>query len=557
MMPGHAASTPGRGTLPWQVLLAVAVLVGVFLRWYQLGIQVVLDDEWHALNKLLASDAAGIATSFGYADHSIPLTLYYRFLFLHGGLTERTLHLPMLLAGVALLLAAPALLRRESSLPVLATWMVLLAISPLLVYHSRTARPYALTSLLTLFAIVGFRRWWKRADGSPGWGATYAGTTFLAGYLLPTTLPFTLLPFVYCGATGIVGALVRRDAKQAWTATRRLLTLGAATAIPLAAALGPPLYYDWATFWSRAGLDSVTLESAYRTTLLLFGVARPEALIVLLLLTAYGVVCRRSRDRDEVLYFGVVGLGGAAVVASAHSLNINHPLVLARYCLPALPLLLLFLAEGTAACLDRLPGTSLRAGAAAALGALLWWAGPMPSYLYYPNQFTGHLRFQYDYDPAHNPYVQLVPRDPVPEFYRQLAQRPPASLTLIEAPWNLESNFNPHPWYQEIHRQKVKIGLVTPVCGVRSYGEYPATTRALRLHEFAHLSSVLAGKNYGADYLVMHLTPWKTPPDTALLEWPDVAACLPAIEAKLGAPIYRDAQIAVFDLRKERPQGSK
>jgi hypothetical protein len=190
------------------------------------------------------------------------------------------------------------------------------------------------------------------------------------------------------------------------------------------------------------------------------------------------------------------------------------------------------------------------------LAALLWWAGPMPSYLYYPNQFMGHLRFQYDYDPAHNPYVQLVPRDPVPEFYRQLAQRPPASVTLIEAPWRLESNFNPHPWYQEIHRQKVKIGLVTPVCGLRSYGEYPATVRALRLHEFAHLSSVLAGKSYGADYLVMHLVPWKTPPD-ASLEWPDVAGCLPAIEAKLGAPIYRDAQIVVFDLHKERPQNSR
>ena len=49
----------------------------------------------------------------------------------------------------------------------------------------------------------------------------------------------------------------------------------------------------------------------------------------------------------------------------------------------------------------------------------------------------------------------------------------------------------------------------------------------------------------------MHVRPWKTPPD-AEVEWPDVEACLPAIEAKLGPPVYRDAQIVVFDLRRDR-----
>src|SRR5215471_16666047 len=88
----------GGEELAWQTLAAVAMLAAVFLRWYQLGIQVILDDEWHALNKLLGADFEGIATSFGYSDHSIPLTLYYRFLLLHGGLTEWVMHVPMLAA---------------------------------------------------------------------------------------------------------------------------------------------------------------------------------------------------------------------------------------------------------------------------------------------------------------------------------------------------------------------------------------------------------------------------------------------------------------------------
>jgi hypothetical protein len=74
----------------------------------------------------------------------------------------------------------------------------------------------------------------------------------------------------------------------------------------------------------------------------------------------------------------------------------------------------------------------------------------------------------------------------------------------------------------------------------------------MRMRELVHLSQILAGKPYGADYLVMHLVPWKTPPD-AKVDWPDVAACLPAIEARLGPPVYRDAQIAVFDLGSRRP----
>jgi hypothetical protein len=236
-------------------------------------------------------------------------------------------------------------------------------------------------------------------------------------------------------------------------------------------------------------------------------------------------------------------------IALARPQWIHHPGVYARYLIPALPFLLLFVAEGAVACVQSLRRSALQAAIIAAACCALVWVGPIPDYFYRPNQFMGHLRFQYDYDPAHNPYVQEIPSDPVPAFYRQLAREAPRTLTLIEAPWRLESNFNPHPWYQEIHRQYVKIGLVTPVCGKRDFGEYPATVRGIRMREFVHLSEILKGKSYGADYLVMHLKAWKTPPD-AEVEWPDVASCLPQIEAKLGAPVYRDDQIVVYGLKR-------
>jgi len=538
-------------TIVWQGFFAAAVLVGAFLRWYQLGIQVVLDDEWHALHKALSSDAAGIATSFGYADHSIPLTLYYRFLLLHGGLTEWVMHLPMLLSGIALLLVAPLLLRRETTLAERATWVALLAISPLLVYHSKVARPYALTGLLVPIAIVAFRRWWQGDRRGRGWSAIYVAATSLAGWLHAITLAFTLLPFAYYGARCLLRARGEGRLVAAGAGFAKLLRLGLITSIPLAAALLPPLIADWGSLSAKAGVHSVTVESTYRTLLMLFGISQPLLLIALVALAILGIRRCWRRDSDLTAYLGTVLAVATVAIAAARPAWIHHPLLYARYLLPVLPFLLLFLAEGTVAAVERLgSAVAPRAIVVVAMLAALWWLGPIPSYLYYPNQFMSHLRFQFDYDPTHNPYVQLVPNEPIPEFYRTLARKPAGSLTLIEAPWRLESNFNPLPWYQEIHRQNVKVGLTTPVCGVRTFGEYPASVTGLRLHQFAHLSSILAGKTYDADYLVMHLMPWKTPPD-ATVEWPDVAACLAKIESSLGPPVYRDEQIVVFALKKK------
>jgi hypothetical membrane protein len=561
-------TTAGRRSSLWTLLAAAAIAAGAWLRWFELPIQVLVDDEWHALHRVIHDDAYGIARTFGFADHSIPLALYYRFLALHGGLTEWVMHLPLLLAGIALLVVAALSLRREMSSATRATWVALLAISPLLVYHSKTARPYALTSLLSFIAIVAFRRWWMDQPFAPGpstlkpgaaearrgtvhWAIGYVFCTFLAGWLHPITLPFTLLPFVYYGARALVSARGNPEPKNSRTALSRWLVLGIATALPLTAALGPPLFHDWIRFSAKAGRDSVTLESIYRTLLMLFGIREPLLLALIVALAALGLGRLWHRERDLTAYLGTVILGAALAIALARPQWIHHPGVYARYLIPALPFLLLFLAEGAVACVVSLRREASQAAAIAAACCVLVWAGPIPGYFYRPNQFMGHLRFQYDYDPAHNPYVLEIPRDPVPAFYQQLARQAPRTLTLIEAPWRLESNFNPHPWYQEIHRQYVKIGLVTPVCGERDFGEYPATVRAIRMRELVHLSEILKGKSYGADYLVMHLKAWKTPPD-AEVEWPDVASCLPQIEAKLGAPVYRDDQIVVYGLKPSR-----
>lgn len=250
-----------RSTVVPVVLTLLALAVAAWLRLARLGAQIIIDDEWHALHKLMRADMLAIVTHLDYADYSIPLTVYYRWLYDTVGISEWTMHLPMLAAGIALVVAGPWLARGWSTPMVRATWAVLLAISPLLVYVSRTARPYALTALTTTIALVAFERWWRAPGRRDAWGLAYVAATFAGGWLHMTSLAFALLPFLY------FGALSRRDA----AALRRLLRLGLWTALPLAVALLPPVLNDWFMFTAKAGVDSVTAASAARTLLMLAG----------------------------------------------------------------------------------------------------------------------------------------------------------------------------------------------------------------------------------------------------------------------------------------------
>ena len=558
-MSDERTARSARPGAPWNALLLAAFLVGSALRAWQLDIQILIDDEWHAIHKLLHSSPVDILTHFGYADYSIPLTLYYQWLYRTIGLSEWGMHVPSLLAGVALLLVGPRLIARWFALPTRAIWTALIAISPLLVYHSKVARPYALTSLLTFVAIIAFREWWLHGRNRDG--GIYVAATFLAGWLHAVTLPFTLLPFLYYGvkvaAQIMRGPLaseadVSRDRQRCARQLRRLVTLGTATALLLALALLPPLVVDWDPFSQKAGRDAVTLESLYRTLRMLSGTGSPLVAALLWGATALGFTQLLRRDRDLAQYIAAVVGIGSVVVASSGAEWISHPLVLARYLVPALPFVLLLTAEGIATVVARSGAPVMRAVAGGALIIGLFLAGPIREEWHYPNQFWGHLRYQFDYDPARNPYVQRVPTDPIPAFYAELGKRPPGSVTLIEAPWRLESHFNPQSTYQDVHRQLIRIGLVTPVCGIYDFGEYPEERSGMKMRWLVHLSSLMRGDTRGADYLVLHLKARNMATDPGSL-WPDVTKCLPEVEATLGAPEYQDDQIVVFGLTKRRP----
>jgi hypothetical protein len=524
----------------WLGLAALAFVAGCALRASGLAEQIVLDDEWHVLHKVLRSPMHDVVSQLDYADFSIPVAVYVRWLYDHTGVTETALRLPMLLAGCMLIVVAPLVAPATTRWPVRAAWAMLIAVSPVLVFASRIVRPYSLTILLCTVALFAFPRWLEGGNARRSWAAGYVFCATLAAWLHLISLAFTLMPLAYFGAR----ALVLRDRPT----FVRLVKLGVVVVIALAVVVGPPLARDWFMFTAKAGVDSVTLEGLYRTLLLLAGSGEPLVLVLMLVAGFAGGIAMWRDDRVLTGYLlSTVAVGTLAIIAARPNW-IQQPPVLARYVAPALPILLLFVARGLVSAVEVL-APWIRWPAIAAVGGLLVLLGPLPAQSYRPNQFAHHQRFHFDYDDTHNPYVQTRRDEPVPAFYRELARMRPGSITLIEMPWRLESHFNPHVRYQAVHRQNVRIGMVTPVCGRWGFGEYPESESGMQLRHMAHLSAILRGETYGADFLVVHRKPWRITPEYDF-PWPDMDRCLPRIEAKLGAPVYRDDEIVAFALRR-------
>ncbi len=519
---------------------AVVSIVGIGLRCWQLTSQIIVDDEWHAIKKLLTSNYADIASHFGLADYSIPLTLYFKFCTLHGGLTELDMRWPMLFCGIALIFVAPWMLRRQANPTTLAVWMGLIAISPMMTYHSRIARPYAITTLLVFIAVMSFREWQLRADKRMRWAALYVVCASLAGWLHIVTLPFTLLPFVFFGLSA-ARDIVRRPAAVEWRKLGDLIAVGLITVALLAVALVPPFLGDANSLSSKSGTGYLSPYSVYRTLLVCFGISNVFLFGVICALCVTGFIAWWRRDRGFAAYIGTIALGGAIAIGILRPAWVQNPATYGRYLQPIVPFLLLFVAERIGLALAQISDGPRAAIAGLALTGL-FVAGPMPGYLYNPNQFMAHAYFQFDYDPARNLIRTTSPTGAIPDFYSKLAAQPARSLTLIEAPWSLRSNYNPQELYQTVHRQMVRIGFVGPVCGSPGYGEFGEDS-GIHLDHFVHLTALLRGE-VGGDFLVMHRQAWPAPRQ----DFPDVPACLPAIQEKLGAPVYDDGDLAVFAL---------
>ena len=528
------------GCLGSEVPLLAAVCAGSALRLYHLYAQILVDDEWHAVHKLLAGGYVSILTDFGSADHCIPLTLLYRFLSDWFWLSEFLMRLPVLIFGISSLLVIPLLLRQfiGRSASSLLAW--LLAISPLHIYYSRIARPYGISLLLAMLAVVAFFKWWSGHDGR--WQLVYLLGAATGPFFSLTVVPAVWAPFAIAA---IEAKASKRARQRSWSDLARL---GVMIALAQAILLAPALVTGSGSITEKLASGTVTWQTLSGSLELILGTINPWLICFMACLIAVGAAVLSVEQRRFSLYISSVMVIQVLLVTVAQPAYVNHSIVLARYNLVILPLLLMWVAVGCfrlARWLPRPFRVSSGAPVAAVVILLLLLLGPLPEIYFWPNNWANQGVFQYDYDQSrlfesHRP-------EEVPSFYSELARREGGSELVLEAPWYY--NWHYFPYYQRLHGQHTVIGFVGN--GFRA-GEVPRDFTRFRFVNSIHLDDPEELLNRGVSLVVFHKKLHEEMPGTFSQQPVDMTRWIAKYSGVFGAPVYDDEFVTVFDLSTDR-----
>ncbi|MBK7644171.1 MAG: hypothetical protein IPJ19_14180 [Planctomycetes bacterium] len=533
----RAAGPPSRR---WLALLGLATLLGIRLRFDQIGLQIAADDEWHSLHAVRDSSLTWILTHFGICDHCVPLTALDWILAQTVGLSEMGMRALPLAAGCLSVPLLAWLLRAELGERASLLFAALLAIAPLEVFYSRIARPYPVVFLLSLVALLALRRWLR--GGGRGWAASYAVCAALALWFHLVVLPFVLAPLAW-------SFLACRGHVRS-----RAAIAGLACVTLLAAALlvGPPLYGDLHSMEQRSlggalgfpdGQVCFELVSGSFRLLLVFSFA------LALLLGA--LVLRHTGNLGT--WFLVPSLAQVLLLAFARPSGIEEPIIFVRYLLPLHGLALVAVALGLER-LDRLARDEFprlpRELAAFGCCAALYAFGPLPWIQSRPNSWSNALVYQANYERTF-PYAfarGVLKMEGVPPIYAELARDARPGEVLLEAPNYGASHLSAFPIYQRSHRLPFLVGFVTPaevplpLCEVRADDVRFRFRNALHVLQFDELHT------RHVRFVLFHRRPPASLADALHVDLRYVEQSIRDYKQRFGPPRFEDAQLCVFDL---------
>jgi hypothetical protein len=524
----------------WQwFAVAVVLALAVFLRFQQIGAQWLIDDEWHAVHKVLSGAAYGdIALAVDEADFSIPQTFAYKWLAAHGGLDELGMRLPMLVAGLVLVLGGGRWAWRNFGAAVGLGFMGLLAISPALVYFSRNARPYGLTVVLSWGALLALARW-RNGQGTR-WAWTYALAAVLACWLHMAVAPFVLMPL----ALMALADAWRAGRERRWAVLGASWSLGCGVAVAVALLAGLPMMLNAQSLATRMGSDLPTLATWIGVWFVWLGTDSRVLVVLCLALAGLGVG-ELYRRRPDVLRLALAGvLAALAAVYLSRPAWVHNPVTFGRYLLPVAPLLLLCVALGICRMLAYLSAqTRMRTLAPGlmfgALGVALLVNGPTFEIIARPNNFSLHSWYQFDYRVRHNPMRTQFMALPEPPFWRQLAALQPMSVRVAVAGHALESYTLADVRWQPLHRQQLWSAQLNGYCGAWHWGE-AAPESGFRLQNVVSLADPDSLRHAAIDYVVFNR--WRED------EMPELASCIERFAREHGAAEYEDEYVVAFRL---------
>ena len=538
------------------VLIIAVIGVGLWLRFDQLASQLLLEDEWHAVHRVVHESPGAIFLDFAHSDSSIPLTLLYVLEARAFGLSELGMRAPLIVAGVATLFLFPWYVARRVGAAEALVFAALLALSPLLYFFSRTARPYALTLLLAWIAHVAFRRYYDASEPRGRDAAGYAACAALATWLHPVIGPFVVGPFLPA-----LWQCARAAGEERRRRAMRLVVLALAAALPMAALLLPPLLAHPESLRLKSGVDLPNADTIVGAWFLWFGTASTAAVLLCSALAFLGLTAlwRRLPEARS-------GAAGIALVAIAILVTrpawIHNPPTFARYLLPVLPLVLLATACG-AVRTGRALRDAMARGAALRLAGLLGSAvaalpvlslaltSPLPPLLRYPNANSVHAVYGSDFRPEHNAVLQLMDGIPLSPWWASLAKHPPGTLAIAVAPFPTESVGWDAPRWQRLGRQRILHGFLEPLCADPRPTEVPVDER-FRFRNAVHLGDAAELAAHEVDFVVWQKPYRYSAHGLDVQVAADVAHCAPALQARFGPPAYEDEWLVAYRLPEAR-----
>jgi hypothetical protein len=554
-----APEARGLPTRPYLLATLALVLIAAFLRLFGLQEQILLDDEWHALNVVQNQGYAHIFSHFGQADHSIPVTLWYEWLTRHGGLDEARMRISSYLPALALLLVFPRLLggwldRRERLI-----LLALMVLSPFLFYYARFARPYSLLALLVSASLPLAWAWWyggrygersRAGRRTARWsGAAWWLCIVLSAWINPVSMAMSTAPMAWFGIDALVHMVrgPRRPHDRSWQPLGRLALFGTTVAAMVAALLWAPMANDFKSLSMKSAIHHPDAATAWGILSLWSGSGHDVLVAAFTALVAVGVWILAQRDRAFAAYLGLITVLAIGAVWLTGAEWSQHALVTGRYLIGLLPFFLAFAALGLAA-LARGLQARLRLPmplTVVAVLALLTLTGPLPRWGIPGSQFVHHSENYFDYKPTRNPISELFLDYRSADFYAEIRElHPQGDALVIETYFHVETYYNPLHYHQQAHGQRVKIGMFSGLCAERVFGEIRPDAQGIELRNFVRLSDFLAAPgevtNGRTAYLVLRSRPMMVAPEHAIR----FEECRAAAEASLGPP-WREAEGAL------------
>jgi hypothetical protein len=559
--------------------LALAFLAGLFLRLYLLTDQVFADDEWHGLYYVVGKSPWWLLTHFSIPGATcIPLNFYDRLLGATIGWSEFTLRLPSLICGLSCVLICPLLARKLIGTRRAVLLGFLLAICPTLVFYSRISRPYSAVAFFGFAAILLAARWMQNGGLRSGIFFAIAGELAIYFHLFAiVTIAAPVIAAIAFHAWKYFRKMPRAETNA--PSLRRWIFIAAIMAIMSAFLVLPALIHSLhETFFTIALKGAFSLQSLPQVALLISGTGQPVLALLFWIALVVGAIeqCRRNPWFGGML-MSLYPLHALALVFSRPD-SAQSAILLVRYCIPLVPVSLLFVACGIQSALEFIAArATLRPAlqsllAFACVGALVL-AGPLPQCYVAPNNFTSHGAYQHrygtidwqksfysDFTPADFTLRTTIRVDEVSPFYGLLAKES-GTRAVVEYPMLIGDHFNPLYYYQHFHRRPVIVGYTTDMTlasGLAPGNIFGNTyidqvlslisdPSRMRFRNLISMDDLPAMRARGVEFIILHKRFEAQLPEVAPPP-PDLNRLWHEYQKALGAPFYEDEHVAVFKL---------